>query len=243
MARQPRLSLTGQLHHVLWRGNGHEVVFADAHDRQAFTALLVQHALAQGVAVHAWALMPDHIHLLAMPVRDGALSLCMQAVGRSYVQAFNRRHGRRGTLWEGRYRSTVLEADPWLLRAMVWMDTHPQRHGAGVAAVSGAELPTAGAHPWVTAGHYLGVSSIKGLTVPPQYWALGNTPFAREAAYRTLLAHGCDATTQAALTDAALKGWVLGSDAFVAGLQQGTARRLQKGRPGRPVAVPRDALQ
>lgn len=243
MARQPRLSLTGQLHHVLWRGNGREAVFADATDRQAFMSLLVLHAQAQGVALHAWALMPDHVHLLATPVRDGALSLCMQAVGRSYVQAFNRRHGRRGTLWEGRYRSTVLEAGAWLLRAMVWMDTHPQRQGTGVEAVGGSEGPVAGAHPWVTAGHYLGVSGIKGLTVPPQYWALGNTPFAREAAYRTLLAQGCDAATQAALTDAALTGWVLGSDAFVAGLQQGTARRLKKGRPGRPVAGPRVSAQ
>lgn len=242
MARQPRLSLTGQLHHVLWRGNGHDHVFADAQDRQAFTALLLQHAQAQGVALHAWALMPDHIHLLATPQRDGALSLCMQAVGRAYVQAFNRRHDRRGTLWEGRYRSTVLEADAWLLRAMVWMDTHLQRPAAGTApsALGSSDATAVGTHPWVTAGHYLGLSVVKGLTVPPQYWALGNTPFAREAAYRTLLAHGCDAHAQAALTDAALKGWALGSDAFVASLQQGTGRRLQRGKPGRPASVARD---
>lgn len=247
MARQPRLSLTGQLHHVLWRGNGREGVFVDVADRSAFTALLVQHALAQGVAVHAWALMPDHVHLLVTPVRDGALSLCMQAVGRSYVQAFNRRHGRRGTLWEGRYRSTVLQADTWLLPAMVWLDTHPQRlatgagAGAGTGTLSAAGLATPGAHPWVTAGHYLGLSSVKGLTVPPQYWALGNTPFAREAAYRTLLERGCDAHALQALADAALRGWALGSDAFIAGLQQATDRRLQKARPGRPLSAGRIA--
>lgn len=241
MARQPRLSLTGQLHHVLWRGNGRERVFADELDRHAFTALLVQQAQAQGVSLHAWALMPDHIHLLVTPLRDGALSLCMQAVGRSYVQTFNRRHGRRGTLWEGRYRSTVLEADTWLLPAMVWLDTHPYRtpstvpQGVG-AGDDGGHCQAVVAHPWVTAGHYLGLSHIKGLTVPPQFWALGNTPFAREAAYRTLLERGCGADTQAALTQAALKGWALGSDTFVAGLQQGTTRRLQKSKPGRPVS-------
>lgn len=241
MARQPRLSLTGQLHHVLWRGNGREGVFADAQDRQAFTALLVQHAQAQGVALHAWALMPDHLHLLVTPLRDGALSLCMQAVGRAYVQSFNRRHGRRGTLWEGRYRSTVLEADTWLLPAMVWLDTHPSRLPspvlpAGAAGDDGGHGQTLGAHPWVTAGHYLGLSHIKGLAVPPQFWALANTPFARETAYRTLLERGCEANTQAALAQAALTGWVLGSDTFVAGLQQHTARRLQPRKPGRPVA-------
>ena len=241
MARQPRLSLTGQLHHVLLRGNGREQVFADAVDRRAFIDLLVQQAQSQGVSVHAWALMPDHVHLLVTPLRDGALSLCMQAVGRSYVQAFNRRHDRRGTLWEGRYRSTVLEADTWLLSAMVWLDTHPHRTPGAVPQGGGAgnddgHDQAVGAHPWVTAGHYLGLSHINGLAVPPQFWALGNTPFAREAAYRTLLERGCGAATQAALTQAALKGWVLGSDAFVAGLQQGTARRLQKSKPGRPVS-------
>lgn len=240
MARQPRLSLVHQLHHVLWRGTGAQPVFSDAQDRALFVELLVKYAREHAVAVHAWALMPDHVHLLLTPQRDAALSLCMQAVGRAYVQAFNRRHGRRGTLWEGRYRSTVLEADPWLLRCMVWMDTHPLRARTD-------EAPDAsGAHPWVTAGHYLGQTPIKGLTVPPQYWALGNTPFAREAAYRTLLEQGCDTACMAALREASLKGWALGSDAFVAALQNQTARRLSRGKPGRPrgkPAISGDSLQ
>jgi putative transposase len=226
MARQPRLSLPGQLHHVLLRGNNRQPVFADDADRALWVALLTQHASAQGVALHAWALMPDHIHLLLTPQRDGALSLCMQATGRAYVQAFNRRHGRHGTLWEGRYRSTVLETEPWLLRAMVWLDTHPQR--AGLSDHLG------GAHPWTTAAHYLGLRHERALTVPAPYWALANTPFAREAAYRTLLEHGSQAAHTLALTHAGLKGWVLGSAPFVAGLQVQTPRRLHMATSGRP---------
>lgn len=225
MARLPRLSLPGHLHHVLLRGNNRQPVFVDEADRTLWTELLVRHAGEQGVALHAWALMPDHIHILLTPLREGALSTCLQAVGRAYVQAFNRRHGRTGTLWEGRYRSTVLEPGPWLLRAMVWMDTHPHRAGQ-------TEHP--GAHPWTTAAHYLGLRSERGLTVPPQYWALGNTPFAREAAYRTLLEHGSAPSDTQALTRAALTGWVLGSAGFVSGLQAQTPRRLQVGKPGRP---------
>jgi putative transposase len=226
MARQPRLSLPGQLHHVLLRGNNGQAVFADDADRALFVALLTQHASAQGVALHAWALMPDHIHLLLTPQRDGALSQCMQATGRAYVLAFNRCHGRRGTLWEGRYRSTVLEVEPWLLRAMVWLDTHPQR--AGLSDHPG------GAHPWTTAGHYLGLRHERSLTVPAPYWALANTPFAREAAYRTLLEHGSQPAHALALTHAGLKGWALGSVPFVAGLQAQTPRRLHMATPGRP---------
>jgi putative transposase len=245
MARQPRLSLPHQLHHVLLRGNGRECVFADDADRRTFIDQLVRHAATNAVSLHAWALMPDHVHLLVTPARDDALSLCIQAVGRGYVQAFNRRHGRRGSLWEGRYRSTVLEPDPWLLRAMVWLDTHPQRQSAGSVATphsglalgDGAGDQQTGGHPWITAGHYLGVAAIPGLTVPPQYWALGNTPFAREAAYRTMLVQGCAEAHRVALAEAALKGWALGSATFVASLQQGTGRRLARGRPGRPVSL------
>ena len=259
MARQPRLSLNGQLHHVLLRGNGQQTVFADDEDRALWLSLLVRYAPDMGVDVHAWALMPDHIHLLLTPrlalpavqqpvgssvvppvvssvppalvqsvaLRPaGDLSGFIQALGRAYVQAFNRRHGRRGSLWEGRYRSTVLEPHPWLLRAMVWMDSHPLRSGLAEQA---------GAHPWTSAAHYLGQTTARCITVPPQYWALGNTPFAREAAYRTLLEQGGDATSVSALAQASLKGWALGSPAFVAALQLQSPRRLEKRRPGRPV--------
>jgi putative transposase len=154
----------------------------------------------------------------------------VSAVGRSHTQAFNRRHQRRGTLWEGRYRSAVLQSDRWLLPAMVWLDTHPSRsdHGGEPGQP----------HPWVSAAHYLGAATHRVLTVPTAYWALGNTPFAREAAYRTLLEQGCTQTESLALRQATLSGWVLGDAAFVAALQTGSERRLaaaKRGRPPKPV--------
>jgi putative transposase len=226
MARLPRLCIPGQVHHVLWRGGFGQQVFVDPDDRNTFLAHLAEVARTHRLAVHAWALMPDHIHLLLTPQDAAGLSVGMQALGRRHVQSFNRRHARRGTLWEGRFRSTVLEADPWLLRAMVWVDTHPQRSGLAAEVGQG--------HAWVSAAHYLGAQSHPALTVPPAYWALGNTPFAREAAYRALLEQGCAAAHAEALAQAALKGWVLGSEAFVAALQNQTVRRLQPARPGRP---------
>lgn len=229
MSRQPRLSLDGHLHHVMLRGLNRQRVFVDDADRVTLLDVLARQAREHGVDLHAWVLMPDHVHLLLTPVREQALPRFMQAVGRQYVQAFNRRHQRNGTLWDGRYRSTVLQPDPWLLRCMVWMDTHPARAG-----LTDADGPALGAYPWSTAGHYLGVRSERTVVVPAQVWGLGNTPFAREAAYRRLLEQGAAAAWQAELTDAALKGWVLGAPAFVAELQTQTPRRLQKGRPGRP---------
>jgi putative transposase len=225
VARLPRLSIAGQLHHVLWRGNGQLAVFVDDEDRQMFKRLLIQHANAHALALHAWALMPDHVHLLLTPQHANGLSLALQAVGRVYVPYYNRRHGHRGTVWEGRFRSTVLEAAHWMLPAMIWLDTHPYR--SGLSAIPDA-------HPYTSAAHYLGLVSERALTTPPQYWAIGNTPFAREAAYRTILERGLDDTAVHALTQATLKGWALGSPAFVAELQKNTARRLSQTEAGRP---------
>ena len=225
MARQLRLSLTDHLHHVMLRGNNGQAVFVDDADRRLFVDILVTQVAAVGVELHAWALPNDAVHLLLTPRRDGALSLAMQALGRSYVQAFNRKHGRSGTLWEGRYRSTVLQPDPWLMRCMVWMDGLLIKTGQGAVQLE---------HLSSSAGHYLGLRVERVLTVPPQYWALGNTPFAREDAYRTLMERGLEPAVRQALADAALKGWPLGTDAFVASLQALTPRRLVKAKPGRP---------
>lgn len=232
MARLARLCIPGQPHHVLMRGVGAQAVFVDDADRESFLAHLAQAAQSHGVAVHAWALMPDHVHLLVTPADAPGFSAAMQAVGRSHTQAFNRRHARRGTLWEGRYRSAVLQSDRWLLPAMVWLDTHPSRSGHG--AEPGQP------HPWVSAAHYLGAATHRVLTVPTAYWALGNTPFAREAAYRTLLEQGCTQTECAALRQAALSGWVLGDVPFVAALQMGSERRLAAAKRGRPRKLPGD---
>lgn len=230
MARLPRLCIPGQPHHVLMRGVGGQSVFADDIDRTAFLAQLQEAARANRMAVHGWALMPDHVHLLLTPADAAGFSAGMQGLARHHTQGYNRRHGRRGTLWDGRYRSTVLQAERWLLPALVWLDTHPVR--SGVCPVS--DLIGKGGHPWVSAAHYLGPAPDRSVVVPAAYWALGNTPFAREAAYRTLLEQGCTQTACEALRQAALKGWALGDAAFVSGLQGETGRRLSPAKPGRP---------
>ena len=127
MARLPRLIVPGQVHHVLQRSNGGQAAFVDAHDHQAMLDLLAQYTQDFGVAVHAYVLMPTYWHLLATPDTAEGLPAMVQAVGRRYVRQFNQRHGRRGGLWEGRFRSTVVEAGQHLLPGMVWIDTAPLR--------------------------------------------------------------------------------------------------------------------
>ncbi len=225
MARLPRLTLAGYPHHIIQRGNNRQVIFVDRQDFETMLASLAENAQKFAVAIHAYVLMDNHFHLLATPATAEALPLMMQAVGRSYVRYFNQRHGRSGTLWEGRYRSTLIETERYLLACMVYIDLNPVR--AGMVA-----LPAA--WPWSSHAHYLGQRVEKLVTPHALYWALGNTPFAREAAYAALVQTGIGSGEQAALTDAALRGWALGDADFVAELQKKSTRRVAKARPGRP---------
>jgi putative transposase len=227
MARLPRLTLPGHLHHVLQRGNNRQAIFESSGDRQLILDLLRENAAKFGVAVHDYVLMPNHFHLLATPETVEALPQMMQAVGRRYVRLFNDSHGRTGTLWDGRYKSTVIQADRYLLACMVYLDLNPVRSGL-VAQVQD--------YPWSGYGYHAGLRSDKLITPHPLYWALGNTPFAREVAYAELVRAGISQDTQTALTQSALSGWALGDDTFVADLQKRTARRVTKAPLGRPAS-------
>jgi putative transposase len=225
MARLPRLTIPGYPHHVIQRGNNRQPIFATDEDYRELLALLEEHARAAGVAVHAYVLMSNHVHLLATPETADGIPQMMQAVGRRYVRFFNRRQARTGTLWEGRYRSTIIQAERYLLACMVYIDLNPVRAGMVDAPES---------YPWSSHGHYVSGRPDRLVTPHPIWWELGNTPFAREAAYRELVHAGLSGAQQQALTDSALRGWALGDAAYVADLQRRTERRVSMAKAGRP---------
>ena len=111
MARLPRLTVAEFPHHVIQRGNDRQAIFRDEVDFERMLELLIEHASREKVAVHSYVLMTNHLHLLVTPQTATGLPRMMQAVGRRYVQYFNRRHGRTGTLWEGRYRATAIQTE------------------------------------------------------------------------------------------------------------------------------------
>ncbi len=228
MARLPRLALAGYPHHVVQRGNNRQPIFLDAADRETMAALLAEHARRQKVAVHAYVFMDSQFHLLATPQEEGGLSLLMQAVGRAYVRYFNQRHGRTGTLWDGRYRSAVLQAERWLLPCMASFDLAPVREGLCSEPAD---------FRWSSHGHYAGLRSDRLITPHRLYWELGNTPFARDAAYAARVREGVSGADEAALAASSQGGWALGDADFVRALQQATPRRLTRARPGRPALV------
>ena len=229
MARLPRLTVTGYPHHVILRGNDRQDIFRNAADYQRMLDLFEQHSREQGVDMHAYVLMTNHLHLLLTPQQEQGLPKMMQAVGRSYVQIFNKVHGRTGTLWEGRYRSTLIQTERYLLACMAYIDLNPVR--ANMVAQPEDYV-------WSSYGHYAGRRHDRLITPHALYWGLGNTPFAREAAYAEMVHAGIQADQQRALTDATLSGWALGDAKFIAGLKAETSRRLIKGQAGRPFLKP-----
>lgn len=231
MARLARVAVPGYPYHVIQRGNNRQQIFTSDADRVFLRELLAENASRFDVAVHAYVLMDNHFHLLLTPNSEGGLPSMMQAVGRRYVRYFNDANHRTGTLWEGRYKSALVQTERYLMACMVYIDLNPVRAGM---------VRQAQDFVWSSHGHYAGVRNDPLITAHPLFWELGNTPFEREGRYRELVQAGVSEQQSGALRQAMTSGWVLGDDEFVQALQSRTTRRLVRayaGRPAKPVAA------
>ncbi|MDQ5880243.1 MAG: REP-associated tyrosine transposase, partial [Pseudomonadota bacterium] len=184
MARLPRYFAKGVPQHVILRGNNREPIFANDEDCQFFKEVLLDAAVRYGLAIHAYVLMTNHIHLLALPESAESLPKTLQSVGRRYVQYFNYRYKRTGTLWEGRYRATVVDAEKYLFECMRYIELNPVR--AGMVAHPRN-------YPWSS---YLANAEDKEdllVTCHSQYRRLGANATERQEAYRELVKAPMDA--------------------------------------------------
>src|SRR5258706_3754062 len=130
MARLPRLVVPGRLHLLLQRRHGVGPVFGSDDDFAAYRSALVEAAAEHGVAIHGYALLPSQVLLLLTPASAMGPSRMLQAVGRRFGADYNRRHGRSGALWEGRFRTTVVDAEAPLLDCPRYVASGAQRAGA-----------------------------------------------------------------------------------------------------------------
>jgi putative transposase len=223
MARLPRLVLPGESHYLILRahgGLGPAGICVDAGDRSACLAALQEAAAAERVQIHAYALLPGELQLLATPEDRSGLSRLVQGLGRRYVSAYNRRYGRSGTLWDGRFRCCVVEAGATRLNLLRLID--------GLSAEPGV----------TSAGHHTGGPRLALLRDLPEIWAMGNTPFEREAAFRTVLAQGLAPGVAEGLRQSALGGWAAGSAGFAASAAAAGERPTRPRPRGRPRAAP-----
>ncbi len=228
MARLARLYVPEQPQHVILRSLDQHAAFVDDQDYELFIDCLRTASRDFHLSIHAYALMLQAVHLLVTPRDETSLPKAMQAVGRRYVAHFNRRYMRRGTLWEGRYRATVIEGERYFLLATRVVEMAPVR--AGLAA-------TPQEYKWSSYRHHIGLTLDGLITDHPLYWSLGNTPFERQHAYKELCDQPLDKREANRLLQATLKGWVLGSDAYREWASRVANRRVSPLPRGRPRKV------
>lgn len=225
MARLPRLVIPHLPHHIVQLGVDGQPIFRESDDYLAFLNWLGEAAKQYQVAIHAYALMPNHVHLLATPDDSDGLARMMQWIGRHYVPYFNRKYGRAGTLWQGRFKATVIDAASYFMACCRYLEQNPVRSGI---------VLDPGDYAWSSYAHHIGAKLNPMITDHPVYWALGNTPFQREAAYRNLTEQALSPTELSELKQCTHKGWVLGSESFKTNLEKRLNRQVRPGKRGRP---------
>lgn len=225
MPRPPRYAPPGIPQHVIQRGNDRQACFVGEADYAVYIARLDEAAREHCVDIHAWVLMTNHVHLLVTPRRLDGLSKMMQCLGRNYVGWFNQCHERTGTLWEGRFRSCLVDADEYLLRCYRYIELNPVR--AGIVADPAD-------YPW-SSFRCNALGRYSRLIVPHElYLSLGRTPALRMATYRELFNVALEPENLHAIRRAIKSGRVLGRDCFREECEARSGRSLQPGPRGRP---------
>lgn len=225
MARLPRFALPGVPQHVIQRGNNRQACFTVGEDYRFYLDCVRDASKRYGCAVHAYVLMTNHVHLLITPIEARAVSAFMQHIGRRYVQHFNFRYRRSGTLWEGRYKASVVEAERYLLTCYRYIELNPVR---------AAMVDAPAAYPWSSHRHNA-LGETEAVVEPHAlYTALDSDPNVRCAVYRALFREHLESAMMQAIRQSLNQEVVLGSDRFRADIEQALARRARPTRRGRP---------
>jgi putative transposase len=223
MSRLPRLFLPGVPQHVIQRGNDRRPIFFATDDYVFCRECLAYAARKCGVAIHAYVLMTNHMHLLATPTAPTSLPKMMQSVGRVYVKYFNDKYERTGTLWEGRYKAAIVDDESYLLTCMRYIELNPLR--AGMVA-SPRE------YPWSSFRANVSGYPDQLIAHHPVFAQLGTTPEDRRGAYQELFRSAISEADITAIRDATQNAWALGTAAFCrkASALSRRAERLRAGR-------------
>jgi putative transposase len=215
MPRQGRVIVAGAPLHVVQRGNNRSNCFLCSHDYELYLGLLDELAPLFACSVHAFVLMTNHVHLLLTPGDEEAASKLMKHLSQRYAQYMNRMHRRTGSLWEGRFRSSVVDSENYLLRCYRYVELNPVR--AGIVAHPSE-------YPWSSYGvNAMGTpSSI--VVAHERYMALGDHPSRRQAAYRELFREQLGLQELGRIRHAVNGNFALGSEGFRAGIETSAAR-------------------
>lgn len=223
--RLPRYFVDGYPQHVIQRGNNRDIIFVSDADYLLYLEFLVEAVEKHRLDIHAYVLMTNHVHLLVTPETEESLPKTMQSIGRRYVQYFNRTYRRTGTLWEGRYKATVIDSDEYFMACSRYIELNPVRAGM---------VSSPGEYPWSSYQINALGKNLEFITPHVNYLALGQDRASCQRAYMSLF--DIELTDQQIqdIRESARKGWALGDNRFkerVEELSQRRAAPLPRGRP------------
>lgn len=225
MPRRARIKLAGITQHVVQRGNNRARCFCTNDDYRYYLHTLSKGAQRYQCAIHAYVLMPNHIHLLVTPQTEDGLSRMMRYLGSRYVRYFNNVYRRTGTLWEGRYRSSLVDSERYLLVCYRYIELNPVRSDM---------VDQPGEYPWSSyASNALGGED-EVLRHHSMYLALGDCEQSRQEAYRKLFHYEIDADTITRIRKSVHCGNALGRERFKDEVEGALGRSVRPGERGRP---------
>jgi len=227
MPRKSRFTLPGIPQHVIQRGNNREPCFLAEPDYRRYLEDLQATAEKSACRIHAYVLMTNHVHLLVTPMQELGIAEMMQALGRRYVYYINKTYRRTGTLWEGRYKASLVDSDAYLLTCMRYnrAQSGAGRNGESCRGIQVVELRCQCPRPRGCAAH-----------AHPLYTALGKNAAIRQHAYRELFRHHLDSDALHEIRAALNHELVLGRSYFKDKIEAMTERQARLGIPGRPRA-------
>ncbi|WP_417663503.1 transposase [Pseudomonas sp.] len=225
MPRRARLLLPGMALHLIQRGNNRSVCFYSNEDYQFYLEHLADQAQKHGCAVHAWCLMTNHVHLLITPSTVESVGRLMKGLGQRYVQYINRTYRRSGTLWEGRYRSCLLNEESYVLACYRYIEMNPVRAGM-------VDHPAE--YRW--SSYRVNAQGESSSLIKPHllFSRLGEDSEQRASAYRELFRYELDPGLVDQIRSATNSNYALGSPRFAAEVANALGRRVVAGKPGRP---------
>jgi putative transposase len=217
--------LPGVAVHAIQRANNRAACFAGDEDRAFYLFHLGRMLVRSGCRLHAYCLMSNHVHLLLTPDEMDACSSLMKGIGQLYSQYVNKLYKKRGHVWEGRFKSCLVQSEDYVLACHRYIELNPVRAGL---------VKRAGEYPWSSYCANAEGSASPLITAHQEYLRLGRTPSERQAAYRDLFALVATAQLDE-IRSATNSGYVLGSSAFKVTMARTLGRRVEKGAPGRRV--------
>ena len=225
MPRPRRLEPAGVALHVVQRGNNRAACFFSDIDRHFYLKCLAEYAERRSCAIHAYALMPNHVHLLVTPRHAGGVSQLMQDLGRRYVTSINKVLARTGSLWEGRFKSNPVDSETYVLACHRYIELNPVRAAMVTNPVD---------YAWSSHRYYALGTPCKFISEHAVYRSLAKTPIDRRANFLALFDTPQSKNEIDSLRQSLSKGWALGSEAFLNRIEIALGCSVRPPRLGRP---------